>query len=336
MYHFENSGTLVGRQYKFSSYPATVKLVHNEESNTMDIGFVANTNHPKTFSIGMKIEGDNRYYDYAKNLLTEMAKVFFIDAEVHLQQPTWYANSNKLTVGGGAYVDFVLDLSTNSASSQAIAIILAYGNPDRADELLASKGCVVGLNEVIGDMTVEEVFTALKAMNRNTSISEMADAIGYKYGTSEIARLEAAYHTLLCGMGKVLEVLDVTGNNTKLSFLADGKADVTIDAYNKVIDASVKGFTGVAELEFARFSFTIKMADKCTGLMGDVNRDGVVDTDDAALICYYDAEMIGETDLHLCVGDVTGDGVVDTDDAAWICYYDAELIAHGDFPCFTK
>ena len=331
-----NNDKVIGRQYKFSSYPIGAKFVHNEESNTLDIGFVANTKYPKNFSIGMKIEGENKYYDYAKTLLTEMAKVLFIDAEVKLQQPTWYANTNKLTVGGGAYVDFVLDLSINGTSTQAIAIILAYGNPDRADELMAAKGCVYELNKVIADMTVEEVFTALKAMNRNTSISEMADAVGYKYSTAEMARLESAYHVLLCGMGKVLEVIDVTGNDTKLSFLADGKADVTIDAYNKVIDASVKGFTGVAELEFARFSFTLKMATKCTGLMGDVNRDGVVDTDDAALICYYDAELIGESDLHLCVGDVTGDGVVDTDDAALICYYDAELITMDDFPCNSK
>ena len=331
-----NNDKVIGRMYKFTSYPFGVKLVHNEESNTMDIGFVANTKYPKNFSVGMKIEGDNRYFEYAKDLLTEMAKVMFIDAEVKLQQPTWYANSNKLTIGGGAYVDFVLDLSTNGTSTQAIAIILAYGNPDRAAELMAAKGCVYELNKVISDMTVEEVFSALKAMNRNTSIAEMADAVGYKYSTDEMARLEAAYHVLLCGMGKVLEVLDVTGNDTKLSFLADGKADVTIDAYNKVVDASVKGFTGVAELEFARFSFTLKMATKCTGLMGDVNRDGVVDTDDAALICYYDAELIGESDLHLCVGDVTGDGVVDTDDAAVICYYDAELIEYNQFPCFTK
>ena len=62
------------------------------------------------------------------------------------------------------------------------------------------------------------------------------------------------------------------------------------------------------------------------GILGDVNCDGVVDSDDAAMVLKYDAELITADDLHLEVGDVDGDGDVDCDDACLILKYDALLI----------
>ncbi len=59
-----------------------------------------------------------------------------------------------------------------------------------------------------------------------------------------------------------------------------------------------------------------------TGLLGDVNTDGVVDSIDAAMILAYDVDNIDEEDLDLSVGDVSGDGVVDSIDAAMILAYD--------------
>ena len=61
-------------------------------------------------------------------------------------------------------------------------------------------------------------------------------------------------------------------------------------------------------------------------LLGDVNGDGLVDSDDACLILCYDAEKIGADGLDLSVGDVTGDGLVDSDDAYGVLMFDAELI----------
>ena len=304
-----NNNSLIGRQYKFTSYPIVAKFEHVQETNTLDISLVANTEHAKNFSIGLKIEGENDYYAYAKKLLTAMADIVTIDAEVKLNQPTYNAGSNTMTIGGGASANVVVDLSKDMNYTKAMAIILAYGNPDRAEELMGAKNCVIDLNKIITDMTVEEVFTALKVMNRATSMAEMAEAVGYKYDASEIADLEAVYHVVLCGMGKVLEVLDVTGNNTKLSMLADGEASFTIDAFNKSVDATVKGFTGVADLDFAEFSLTLKLATKCDKIMGDANSDGRVNGMDAYLISCY---VVGDetADPHLCVSDVNDDGKV--------------------------
>ena len=61
-------------------------------------------------------------------------------------------------------------------------------------------------------------------------------------------------------------------------------------------------------------------------LLGDVNGDGYVDSDDAALILKYDVGLIGEGGLFLTQADVNGDGYADSDDAALILKYDVGLI----------
>ena len=63
-----------------------------------------------------------------------------------------------------------------------------------------------------------------------------------------------------------------------------------------------------------------------TGILGDANCDGLVDSDDAAMILKYDVSMVDETFLDLAVADVNGDGVVDSDDASLILKYDVGLI----------
>ena len=59
--------------------------------------------------------------------------------------------------------------------------------------------------------------------------------------------------------------------------------------------------------------------------VGDVNGDGLVDSDDASLILKYDVGLIGEDGLNLNGADVNGDGVVDSDDASLILKYDVGL-----------
>ena len=60
-------------------------------------------------------------------------------------------------------------------------------------------------------------------------------------------------------------------------------------------------------------------------VMGDVNGDGWVDSDDAALVLLYDVGLIDDG-LNLSVGDVNSDGRVDSDDATLILMFDVCLI----------
>ena len=326
-----NNNELIGRQYKFTSYPAVVEFVHDKSADVLDVSFVANTSFAKGFSIGLKVEGENDYYEYGKKLLTAMADIVTIDAQVALNQPTYNAATNTVSVSGNGTAAMVVDFTKDIDYTKGMAIILAYGNPDRAEELMNAKNCVAELNKIFATMTVEEVFTALKVMNRNVSMAEMAEAVGYKYDAAEIAELEKIYHILLCGMGKVLEKFDVTGNDTLLSAFADGEGSYTISVTDKEVDATVKGFTGVATLEYAELSLTIKLAEKCDKLIGDVDYDGDVDASDAAWILKYDA-MFDNIDMHWCVADVDADNDVDASDAAWVLKYDALMCKYEDFP----
>lgn len=62
------------------------------------------------------------------------------------------------------------------------------------------------------------------------------------------------------------------------------------------------------------------------GLLGDVNRDGKVNTTDARLVLQYAAGIIGEEDLDLSVGDVDRNDKVNTTDARRILQYAAGII----------
>ena len=320
--------------YSFSAHPIAVEIVHVEETNTLDISVGTNSEITTGFSIGLKIEGENDYYQQAKALLAAMAEIVTVEAEVELNQPTYDASANDLTVSGSASADVVIDLSKDINYTKAMAIILAYGNPEHAEELMSAKNCVVELNKLISEMTVEEVITALKKMSRNVSMADMAEKVGYQYNAKDIADLEQVYHVLLCGVGKVLEKLEITGSNKTLAAFADGEASYTIDAYNKSADKSFKGYTGIFEVDAVELSLTIKLATKCDKIIGDVNSDGIVNVADASLLQRYCTDLCDETALHLCVADVTGDGSINVADASMIQRYATELI--DSFPAEAK
>ncbi len=61
-------------------------------------------------------------------------------------------------------------------------------------------------------------------------------------------------------------------------------------------------------------------------LMGDVNADGWVDAEDAALIMQYEVGLIGDDGLDAGVADVNGDGWCDAEDAALIMQLEVGLI----------
>ena len=80
-------------------------------------------------------------------------------------------------------------------------------------------------------------------------------------------------------------------------------------------------------------SFTEAPEGGETGLMGDVNGDGAVDTTDAKLVMQLDLDLIEEAELDVAVADVNGDGAVDTTDAKLIIQLDLGLIT--EFPSTT-
>ncbi|MBE6539750.1 MAG: hypothetical protein E7674_03315 [Ruminococcaceae bacterium] len=70
----------------------------------------------------------------------------------------------------------------------------------------------------------------------------------------------------------------------------------------------------------------LTVIDNRTGLLGDADGDGDVDSTDAMLVLQYDALLIDKDQLNLVVCDVDGDGDVDSTDAMYILQYDGLLI----------
>lgn len=62
------------------------------------------------------------------------------------------------------------------------------------------------------------------------------------------------------------------------------------------------------------------------GRWGDVNWDGWVDAEDAALIMQYEVGLIADSELNLNVADVNADGWIDAEDAALIMQYEVGII----------
>ena len=100
-----------------------------------------------------------------------------------------------------------------------------------------------------------------------------------------------------------------------------------ISLYISAVDqlyATVDGHTYIAEKILGALDLTVD-APK-----GDANRDGVVDSYDAALILQLDVDMYEKGDIAYLLCDVSGDGIVDSYDAALILQFDVGLIT--EFP----
>ena len=71
-------------------------------------------------------------------------------------------------------------------------------------------------------------------------------------------------------------------------------------------------------------------------LLGDVNKDGVVDTDDSALVLVEYLRVVVMSDKgtfseeEIVLGDVDGDGVVHCIDSQWILDYYLHTMMYGD------
>ena len=133
---------------------------------------------------------------------------------------------------------------------------------------------------------------------------------------------------------KALEVLEITGRNSKLSGLDkdnDGVYEFSATT-KKSAEASARGYSVEAEITEVTVSLTVHLFGE-TCLIGDVNHDGEINVIDAGLIQEYLAEM---DPAVFCFrgADVNGDGEITVIDAGLLREYLAELI--DVFPAESK
>lgn len=91
-------------------------------------------------------------------------------------------------------------------------------------------------------------------------------------------------------------------------------ADGVVGSFDEVVCCTVCG------QELSRIHCTFSY------VLGDVNCDGWIDAEDAALIMQYEVGLIGDDAIELGAADVNGDGWIDAEDAALIMQYEVGLI----------
>jgi len=177
-------------------------------------------------------------------------------------------------------------------------------------------------------------------MVEKLEVVELSDA--------RIEQMEDLYAKFTKTVAKVLARVNLSGNTTPMGrwYVEDVvNGDVTggyyyidggVETHNA--DATYRGYGIDATIKETFVSIKIRFAPACSGLWGDVNSDGIVDSYDAALILKYDVQLIDHTGLHLCVADVSGEGVVDgvLMDPTMVDSYDATLVLKKDVMLIDK
>ena len=317
--------------YTLTAAPWTVGVEHipavsrAAKGDYITFGLFSNPELAKTFTVSLKLAGSNKAK--AQKLFGALADIVKADAEVNLEQPGYDGADNALTLVGSATASADVDLTVNRHYLTVVTVILANGNPSNKAALIAAlnDGNEATLKDAIDELTVTDVIRALKALSRNTNFQSMAAKLGVTVAVDEAAELESVFHLILCASGKALEVLDITGKNTKLGAFDsddDGVYEWSATATRNP-SASARGYSVYAEAS-VEISLTLKLFEDC--LWGDANHDGEVNGKDATLVLRYYAGQITADELCLKRTDVNGDGAYNGKDATLILQYYAGVI----------
>ena len=228
-------------------------------------------------------------------------------------------------LAGGAEAYINLDLSDYTTY---MAIVLAYCTED-ADRAAAIRDAVnagdeTALKAAFDEITVEEVFTALKVLNRTNNFADMAADTGITVTVDPNAKLEKVLMYALAAAGKALEKLELTGTEAKLGNIETSEYGVyglSSVGNSKSADITKRGYGIKADLTDADLTIRVRLfGEEC--LWGDANHDGLVNSDDASLIEEYVVND-GVMNVFFCTirTDVSGDGVINTDDASLVREY---------------
>ena len=298
--------------HTISIAPWAVVVSHNTNGDYITFGIASNADRAKTYDVALKLEGDNKAY--VQKMAGALADIVVAEGtyvKLDLEQPV-YADKT-LTVVGGAVASAEIDLTVDKNYNLVLGVIMAYGNPEQADALVdaMNRGNVAALKAVFDAMTVKDVFDALKAMNRATSFTAMAEAVGVTVNVADAAKLESVFHLIMIGAGKALEVLDITGYDSKLGNLdkdGDGIYEFSATAKRNG-DVSARGYAVDYTVTEVSISLTVHLfGNNC--IVGDVNHDGKIDILDLIELRQILADDSREIICEYCA-DVDQNGTVD-------------------------
>ena len=304
--------------HTLTTAPWAVSVEHETTEDYITFGITSNPELAKSVTMSIEFAGDNKaYIERMAGALADIVVAEGTYVTVDLEQPV-YADKT-LSIAGSAIAAAEIDLASDANWNTVLGVVLAYGNPEQAEALIAAVNANSNenLKEVVDQMTVKDVFDALKAMNRATSFTAMAEELGVTIDVADAAELESVFHLILIGAGKALEVLEITGMDSVLGSLdpdGDGTYEFSATATRKG-DVSARGYAVDYDVTEVSVSLTVHLFGR-NCIRGDVNHNGVVDVLDMAelrLILAYP----GQYDI-ICeyCADVNGDGIINVPDMA--------------------
>lgn len=226
---------------------------------------------------------------------------------------------------GGAEAVVSLDLS-DYTTYMAIVLACATEDATRAAAIrdAVNNGDEDALKAAFDEITVEEVFTALKVLNRTDDFAALAAEAGITVEVTPNAKLEKALIYALSGMGKALEKLEINGTGHKLGNIETSEYGVygmSTTGNSKAGEFTKRGYGLAYNVTAADLTIKVRLFnDEC--LWGDANHDGVVDGVDvtwyrwmALKTAYPEIEVPINIDSFCQVRtDFNGDGVIDGKD----------------------
>lgn len=318
--------------------PWSVVVEYVPETDHIDLGIAASNETEKlhNVNVGLRIVGTNK--DTLMDLIMELHDIVSIDVNVDLKKPSWDGKNNILDVAGNADATVYVDLTasqtyTNLDYITVITVILANGNPGaNSDAMVAAlnEHDLGHVKEAFDQMTVEDVFDALKKLNKTDDFKKLAANVGVELDVNSADKLENLYHLIMAATGKVLERLDITGLDKKMGGLDkdnDGIYELGA-AYNRDGDVSVRGYTVDFDIENVSVLLKVNIFG-C--LLGDVNHDGKVNAKDGTLILRQTVNKVPEGAFFCEKGaEVNGDGKINAKDGTLILKYTVNKIT--EFP----
>ncbi len=244
--------------YDLTFEPWKVAVSHNTAGDYLTFGIVSNDELAKTINVSLKLEGS--YVDYVSNMLKVLAEINNgSDVEIDLSQPIYNGASNNLSAQGSTNVIFDIDLYQADEALQAkyaklIAAVLKKGGcaQSAALEAAAVAGDMVAFKKALDKVSVADIFTALKKLDRNDTTAP----------AGVDADLWRAYHLTLVAAGKALEVLDITGYASTLGGLDKDGDGLYVLAFAAKRDGSV-GAAGYSVYADIAASFTLQVRLFC-------------------------------------------------------------------------
>lgn len=321
--------------YLLTTTPWTVALQHVTDSDHVDIGIGASTDASlnKNVNVGLKIVGTNK--DLLLDLLCELRDILSLDASVDLKKPVYDGENNTLSVAGNASTTLTADLTASCTYSNTdyitiFTVLFANANADANTAAMVealNAGDMDAVKDAFDEMTVEDVFTAMKKLNKTDDFAKLAANVGVTVDVAAADELENLYHLIICATGKVLERFEITGLDKKLGNLDkddNGIYELTFTASRKG-DVSRRGYTVDYNVENVTVSLKV-IIFPCK--LGDVNHDGKINAKDAALIAQYSVNKLPENQFFCNYGaNVNTDSKINAKDAALIAQYSVEKIS---------